>query len=294
MPVPITILGVLFLLISHTIAVSAQTQGYHIASGDILSLQIFAGGVMQHDVQLNVNEFGEVNVPFLGAVKAEGLTIPELQSLIYKPLASDYYVNPEVHLSVTEYQGLPFYITGAVRSPGLYQSHSQQTLLKLIAEAGGATENRSDVAYILRDSTEAIQEGEDVENLISQKEPITVSLQRLLDEGNLSANMLLQPGDVVYIPGLDETDVSEASIFIEGEIRKPGEYAFKKGMTALNACIIAGGFNKFAAPNRTRIVRKNENGQEIIKIDLNDVMDGDTPDINLQPGDIISIPESWF
>lgn len=272
----------------------SQEDTYHISVGDELSLTIFAGGAVEHSVQLQVNEKGEVNVPFLGALNAEGLTLAELQRRIYEPLAADYYVNPELNLYITDYHNYKYYITGAVNSPGLYETHTAQTLLRLLAQAGGSTGNRSNTAYILRDSTEQIQKGEKVEELLSKQEPIKVDLQKLVSQGDLSQNVILQPGDVVYIPSESEGNISESRIFVQGEVKRPGEYAYKEGMTALNACIIAGGFAKFAAPNRTKVVRKEGDRQKIYKIDLKDVIDGDIPDMELKPGDIISVPESWF
>jgi polysaccharide export outer membrane protein len=62
----------------------------------------------------------------------------------------------------------------------------------------------------------------------------------------------------------------------------------------MNACIMAGGFSKFAAPNRTRIIRKQGDIQETIKINLNDVRKGKIPDIELRPGDRIHVPETWL
>jgi polysaccharide export outer membrane protein len=65
-------------------------------------------------------------------------------------------------------------------------------------------------------------------------------------------------------------------------------------MTALNACIMAGGFNEFAAPNRTKIIRQEKDRQIIIKINLNDVKKGKIPDTEMKPGDRIHIPETWL
>ncbi|MDY7038494.1 MAG: polysaccharide export protein, partial [Thermodesulfobacteriota bacterium] len=76
--------------------------------------------------------------------------------------------------------------------------------------------------------------------------------------------------------------------------KKPGLYDFQPGMTAMNACIMAGGFDKFAAPNRTRIIRTKGDEVEVIKINLNHVKEGKTPDIELQPGDRIHVPETWL
>jgi polysaccharide export outer membrane protein len=77
-------------------------------------------------------------------------------------------------------------------------------------------------------------------------------------------------------------------------VKKPGIYDYQPGLTALNACIMAGGFGKFAAPNRTKIIRNQGGKQEIIKINLNDVKKGKIPDIELKPGDRIHVPETWL
>ena len=66
------------------------------------------------------------------------------------------------------------------------------------------------------------------------------------------------------------------------------------GMTALNACIMAGGFDTFAAPNRAKVIRKSGDKAEVIKINLKNVKAGKTPDVRLQPGDRIHIPETWL
>jgi len=83
-------------------------------------------------------------------------------------------------------------------------------------------------------------------------------------------------------------------ISVEGEIKRPGVYKYQRGMTAMNACIIAGGFDKYAAPNRTIIIRKEGGKQIIIKINLNDVKAGQISDVELRPGDRIHVPETWL
>ena len=57
---------------------------------------------------------------------------------------------------------------------------------------------------------------------------------------------------------------------------------------------MAGGFGKFSAPNRTRVIRKKGDGVEIIKINLEKVKEGKAKDIELKPGDRIHVPESWL
>jgi polysaccharide export outer membrane protein len=110
----------------------------------------------------------------------------------------------------------------------------------------------------------------------------------------MGSNPALNSGDVVYIPLKQTLHLATQKIYVEGEVKKPGAYDFQPGMTALNACIMAGGFGEFAAPNRTRVIRKNEKRSEVIKINLERVKEGRKTDIELMPGDRIHVPETWL
>ena len=272
----------------------AQGKAYCIGPRDVLSLTIYAGGEKQHQVDLTVSSQGMINVPFIGPFKAEGLTIPQLEPLIREPLAEDYFVDPEVDIFVKGYHSLQYYLSGAVNSPGLYEMTSETTLMELIAKAGGVLPERGNTAYILRASSNQTAEGNENKGLLNPQKPIKVDLKGLLDKGDMSHNLILQSGDVVYIPLQRAFNLAESKIYVEGEVKSPGVYDYQEGLTALNACIMAGGFAKFAAPNRTTIIRKKGDKQLIIKINLNDVKKGEIPDPELKPGDRIHIPETWL
>jgi polysaccharide export outer membrane protein len=263
----------------------AQNKPYRIGPRDILTLTIYAGGEKQQEVDLTVSAQGMINVPFIGATMADGLTPSELEKRIIEPLARDYFVNPKVNICVKEYHSLHYYISGAVKTPGLYETTTEASLLELIAKAGGVQPSRGNVAYIMRNPSEEVSE---------TSEPMKVDLQRLLDKGDMGANPTLKPGDVVYIPLQKALDLAESNIYVEGEVKKPGIYDYHPGITAMNACVMAGGFDQFAAPNRTRIIRQNGEEVMIIKINLNKVKDGKIPDVELQPGDRIHVPETWL
>ena len=272
----------------------AQSTGYRIGPGDVLSLKIFAGGDEQHDAQLTVSSQGTINVPFIGPVKAQGLTVSQLEKSITAPLAADYLVDPEVTIAVNEYHSLQYYISGAVGAPGLYEMKAQPTLMELIAKAGGLTANRGNVAYILRPSDRPGAAGAKSTGSAAAKPHQKIDLKKLLDQGDMSQNIVLQSGDVVYVPLSTALNMAESKIYVEGEVQSPGAYNYQEGMTALSACIMAGGFSKFAAPNRARIIRQDGDKQKVIKIDLEDVKMGKIQDVQILPGDRIHIPETWL
>ncbi|MCF8062819.1 MAG: polysaccharide biosynthesis/export family protein [Deltaproteobacteria bacterium] len=272
----------------------AQTRTYRVGASDVLTICVFAGGEEQYRSDLTVSSRGSINAPFIGEIQAAGLSPSEIEQKITEPLARDYFVNPDVNVSVKEFRSLHYYISGAVKKPGLYETRSEFTLMELIARAEGVIPERGNVAYIMREGAAQVAAGKNAEELAASVEPIKVDLKRLLDQGDMTVNLSLRPGDLVYIPMEKSLNVAESKIYVEGEVKKPGLYDFQPGMTAMNACILAGGFDRFAAPNRAKIIRKTDGNTEVIDIDLNDVRDGKESDPALKPGDRIHIPETYL
>jgi len=287
---------VIFLsLLSPGLIMASNGTGYRIGAKDILILSVIAGGEEQSKVELVVSEQGEINVPFIGHVKAVGLTLSQLEKKVHTPLEADYFVEPEVHIRIKEYHSLQYFISGAVRNPGMYKLGFSPTVMDLLAKAGGTMTSRGNVAYILKDRGEgSVGKEIDVAESPVPSKTRMVNLLKLLDEGDMSENFSLESGDTIYIPLSKKLNQSQTNIFVEGEVKTPGIFDFQPGLTALAACIMAGGFDKYAAPSRARIIRRSAEGQKIIKIDLEQVKKGEIPDPLLKPGDRIHVPESWL
>lgn len=83
---------------------------------------------------------------------------------------------------------------------------------------------------------------------------------------------------------------------VTGAVRQPQSIPYRPGMTVLDAVLQAGGVNDFAAPNRTKIHRKVANRTEVISIQLGSILNkgGLDSNIDVKPGDIISVPERLF
>lgn len=83
---------------------------------------------------------------------------------------------------------------------------------------------------------------------------------------------------------------------ITGAVNTPSSLNYRQGMTVLDAVLVAGGVNDFAAPNKTRLYRKIENKTYILNIFLGDILyQGElSTNVELRPGDIITVPERLF
>ncbi len=281
-----------------------EGSGYRIGPEDVLTISILAGGEKQVETQMVVGSSGYVNVPFIGKIKAGGLTISTLEKAIVIPLEADYFVNPQVHLQIKEYHSLQFFISGAVKNPGMFELDFTPTVMDLVANAGGVLPGRGNIAYILRGAAQKtlIDEGmtqgtltdEVLNQTISKTEPIRVDLIKLLDKGDMTQNIRLKSGDTIYIPLGTKLNQTATKVYVQGEVKKPGVFDYQPGLTALAACIMAGGFDKFAAPNRAKVIRRTNDGPQTIKLNLEKIIAGELPDLPLQPGDRIHIPESWL
>lgn len=84
---------------------------------------------------------------------------------------------------------------------------------------------------------------------------------------------------------------------ITGAVRSPQTLPYRKGMTVLDLVLAAGSTNEFASPNRAMLYRTDQNGQvKAIRIKLKNILKGGKLEGNLalQPGDVITVPESLF
>lgn len=83
---------------------------------------------------------------------------------------------------------------------------------------------------------------------------------------------------------------------ITGAVNTPISLNFRQGMTVLDAVLAAGSVNDFAAPNRTKLYRKIGNQTKVVSIYLGDILYQGKLETNieLRPGDIITVPERLF
>lgn len=84
---------------------------------------------------------------------------------------------------------------------------------------------------------------------------------------------------------------------VTGAVRTPRSLTYRQGMTVLDAVLEAGGINDFAAPNRTKLYRKEKDKEkpktDVYSVDLGDILNKGKLETNypLLPGDVITVPE---
>jgi protein involved in polysaccharide export with SLBB domain len=99
----------------------------------------------------------------------------------------------------------------------------------------------------------------------------------------LAAGYIREPQVMVTLKALNSKKV-----YVLGQVRTPGRYAFTEDMTIVEAVTLAGGFANLAERNYTIVTR----GTRRIPIPVEKIMQGLASNFPLQPGDIVYVPQS--
>jgi polysaccharide export outer membrane protein len=231
---------------------------------------------------VRVSEDGSITLPLLGKVEIEGLTKAEVEKKLAALLLEKNYIkNARVIVFIKEYQSSRVAVIGAVVNPGMYELIGRATLLQIISQAGGLTEQASSELFVLREAKNGL------------RARIVFDLDDLINNGNQELDIPLQAGDIINVP-IDRI----IHVFVFGEVRNPGalQVRMSKKITLLQAIAQAGGLVEGASKRGITITHKDrKTGKETrIKADLNNVMKGKSPNIELQEGDVVFVPESIF
>lgn len=250
-------------------------ESYRIKQEDVIQFSVW-GEPELRNLQLLVTPDGNINVPLLGAVKAEGYSISELRDAIARKFESDgIFVSPRIQISILAVNRPRARVLGEVNRPGEFEFKEGDRILDAIAQAGSYRDN----AWLEKASL--TRKG--------AKEPIELDLKKLLD-GDLTQNYELQKGDTIYIPPENYAN----KIYVLGYVMKPGIYALKDKTTVLDAISLAGGPNQRGAMRGIVVVRGDPTNPTRVPVDMARLFDkGDlTQNIILLPGDVVMVPET--
>ena len=255
-----------------------DTADYRIGPKDLLDISVF--GLKELNKTVRVSEGGKISLPLVGEVEVEGITKTELEKKLGQLLEEKYLQNPQVTVFIREYQSKRVSVLGAVRNPGPYELLGRQTLLQIISQAGGITNEAGKQIIVIRQ----LEDGTSTS--------LKISIDDLILKGDARLNIPLQPDDIVNIP-IDKI----VYIYVFGQVRKPGALVVKKSNipTILQAIAQAGGFSERASKRRVLIKRIDESGKEIeIKVNVKSIIKGKKKDIQLKENDVIYVSETIF
>jgi protein involved in polysaccharide export with SLBB domain len=119
---------------------------------------------------------------------------------------------------------------------------------------------------------------------------VPVDFERLFMHGDLSQNVMLEPGDYLYFPAS-----SSGEIYVLGQVGLPGPVAYDSGVSVLSAIISRGGFTERAWTARVLVLRGSLDNPVAFKVDVSRALTGDAPNMALQPGDLVYVSDRpWY
>lgn len=162
---------------------------YEVQPGDRLQITVYRetdlSGTYQVDPQ------GDLVLPLIGRVRAAKRSIEDIRQEIFQKLLADYLVNPEVSIArdiktSTEISLQSVFVLGHVKTPGSYNYEPGQTLMRVIAKAGG---------FALTANNKKITIARTVSN---QKSNLTVNADNIIN--GKENDLVMEPGDIVNVP----------------------------------------------------------------------------------------------
>jgi len=261
------LLGTLLLLAPFT----ARAGDYLIGEGD--KLQIAVWGVASLNFEVKVRPDGVITVPGLGEVPASARRPKELQKELTEKLRA-LVKNPIVTVTVVDITNTKVFIFGSGTRPTIYDISRKTTLLQVLCSLSDIKTADLRKAYLTRNG-----------RIVKE------DFHALLVGGEIAQDIPIEANDAIFIPLLPDK-----SVYVLGGVNNPRAIEYREGISVMEAILEAGGFTKFASPNDTKVVRK-ENGKEttlLIKAKRL-LRDADmTQNVKLKPGDYVIVEESLF
>jgi polysaccharide biosynthesis/export protein len=248
-------------------ASTLQAAGqYRLAAGDVLRVSVYQSPDLT--LETRITEAGSISYPLLGSVPLAGLTVAQAEQRIADGLrAGNFVKQPQVSITVVQVRGHQVSVLGQVGRPGRYPLESGQVrLTDLLATAGGIATGGADVVIVVGTRN-------------GQNYRAEIDLPTVFGAGRRGNDIYLENGDVIWVD-------RSPTIYLYGEVQRPGTVRLERGMTVMQALASAGGLTQRGTERGLRVHRREADGRvRVIEPAMTD---------KLQPDDIVFIRESVF
>lgn len=290
--------------LSIPLATESAASDYILGPGDQVSVEFF--NVPEYNGEKQVLVDGALNLPLVGKVNIEGLTIEAATNRISTAYAP-YLRTPLLTIDLIAPRPISVGISGEVNRPGSYdipltdgnQQNSVEwpSVIEAVQLAGGITEQANIRAIEIRRNASS-----------NSPQTITVDFWEILNSGSIGQDIILRDGDAIYIPTATQltpeelTQLSAANfspqtvrVSVVGEVTEPGIVEVPPNSPLNQALLAAGGFDPARAnTNEVKLIRLNPDGtvvQRIVPIALDQGINDETNPA-LRNNDVIVVGQS--
>ena len=165
--------------------IPADSDSYIIGAEDVLYVHVWKEDTLSKQVTVRMD--GKISLPLIDEILAAGLTPLKLKEALTKRL-EEFVESPNVSVMVMEANSFKVFISGQIKTPGVYRLRSETSLAQIVSMAGGFADwaNQSKIVIIRKEN--------------GKEKRITVDYRKIVKGTDLNINLTLKAGDTIIVP----------------------------------------------------------------------------------------------
>jgi len=257
----------------------------YLGTEDLVTIHIY--GSPEYGPAARVSLDGTIQLPLIGTIKVEGLTVHQAQDLIAQKLVeAGMYRDPQVSIQISESPNLIATVIGELH--GVVPIVGERRLYDVLAAvgSGGGFSSTATTVVVGGGGLPPTASHIITINRPGVAEPITVDLGTDPAKSSL-ANIPIFPRDTIIVPRV-------GVVYLLGAFKVQGAIPLAQNspMTLMKMAALAGGTGFEGKTSDLRIIRSVGLTRQVVRVDIKKVIDGKAPDPVLQAEDIVFLPTS--
>lgn len=165
--------------------IKADSSDYVIGPEDVLYIHVWKEGTLTRTVPVRID--GNISLPLIDDVRAAGLTPLQLKEVLTEKLKK-FVESPDVSVTVMEANSYKVYVSGEVKSPGIFRLRSETSLIHIIIMAGGFTEWADPKRILI------------IRKFEGKEKRTIVNYKKIVKGEDAGLNFVLNAGDIIIVP----------------------------------------------------------------------------------------------
>ena len=250
---------------------------------DLITIHLFESADYSPTVRVGLD--GTIQLPLIGSVQVEGLTVHQAQTLIAQKLISaGMYRDPQVTIQITESPNQTATVIGELH--GIVAIIGERRLYDVLAAvgSGGGFSTTSTTVVVGGGGLPTTASHIITINRPGVPQPITIDLGTDPAKST-EANIPIFPRDTIVVPRV-------GVVYLLGAFKVQGAIPLTQNspMTLMKVAALTGGAGFEGKQGDLRIIRSVGTGRQVIRVDLKKIVNGQNPDPVLEPEDIVFLP----
>lgn len=223
----------------------ATPPNYRLGPGDEVIIDIW--GASQNTIRETISPDGAINIPDMGPISLNGLTVSSAENLLKSELSKIYAdQSNQIRVTLGNSRTIQVNVMGEVLQPGTYTLSSFSTVFHALYSAGGV----SDIGSL-----------RNVQVARGGKTVATVDVYDFIMKGRTQDDIRLDEGDVIIVPAY------EAIVQVKGNVKRPMKYELRTNESVATLLKYAGGFASDAYTGNVQVIRQNGTEYQVNTVD---------------------------